>query len=178
MQNQMAKMISEQDDWSKIEYQYYFSSIIVKICKAVEARRNSVFPNYSGYELDTTDFKDAFSNNIEGTYHDQLADAYIMVLSFCGNLDIDVEDRSGNIAENVSDREVYYLFNKITSIISQISGHEVLIEAYKGFIQSLIIDCLIYIESLAERAGKDIHWHVGNKLAYNSLIENESNNNG
>ena len=178
MLNELANMISEKEDWSNVEYQYYFSGIIVSLCNAIEARRTSDFSNYVDYEIDERDFKDAYYVNIAGTYQDHLADAYMMVLSFSGHLEIDIEDRNENRVNSASDSEIYYLFNRTILTLSKIAGYERMIETQKQLQQTLVVDILIYIESLAARAGKDIHWHVANKLAYNGAIENESNNNG
>lgn len=66
--------------------------IVRELSEALEADRRADFADLDAYEQALKEEnKDAYLNNISGTFEEELADSLIQLLSFCGSLKIDIQ---------------------------------------------------------------------------------------
>lgn len=156
--------------------------VISELMEAVKADRKSrhfdkekykigEYAECQGWLTNEEKFINVFNRYIKDTIEDELADAAIRLLDFCGLHKIDIEDFTEEMlygAEESCNDETF------TESIYAISTIPIRCEyEYDSLLKNQLNSMLLAIFGLAKHLDIDLIWHINQKMRYNELRENK-----
>lgn len=163
-----AYQIALDNGWHEknLSDEHWLCLVISELMEAVEADRIGKYANkdqFSYYmkmkDRPEDEFYHAFSFSIKDTVEDELGDAVIRLLDYCGTINFVIDDSCSN-SDAIEDFS--QLFKKLTftesifHIVESISRFEIQVAFLKIF-------------GFCEQKGIDIFWHIDHKMEYNKL---------
>lgn len=141
------------------------TSELIESVNADRYGKHADIQQFLRYE-DSTTYKHCFETFIKDSIEDELADAAIRILDFCGLYNIDINalhDGSGiNIADNI---KTMLFTSKIWLLIGQLSNIGMHTD------EMSIVFVLQLLEAIAESMDIDLLWHIEKKMQYNQERE-------
>lgn len=151
---------------------HWLMLIITELSEVVEADRNNRYTNTLMFNSDcsfNSDYQEIFvsifESLIKNAFEDELADAVIRCLDFCGMKGFDLSETQEMIEDDEPDpcpdetdimTEIVY---NITSLLFNKTRKEEL----------RVQDVIIQLFGLSEHLGIDLEWHINQKMRYNEL---------
>jgi len=142
---------------TKHETGVYLALIVSELSEALESHRQvcmTIEPMISvvlGF-TDVNTFKLEFEENIKDTFEDELADAYIRILDYCGMKEISLKNAVYNASCMHKHKEVGSWLNEVTKRVTQ------------GVYMD---ESIYYIKWIADKMQIDLESHIKAKLRYN-----------
>ena len=156
-----------------------FMIIVSDLGEALEADRKGRTYNHllNGYPLTLTSISDwDFKELVKDTVEDEIADAVIRILDFCGYYwqNIDVINIDLEMYADTGEFEVDYgenLGSVLLDITRQLcSSHAAIAHYGDGEFEAYLHAALLLLFNLASARGFDLMWHIRMKMEYNATL--------
>lgn len=137
------------------------TSELIEVVNADRSGKHADIQQFLRYENSTT-YKHCFETFIKDSVEDELSDAAIRILDFCGLYNININALHDGYGVNIADNiKPMLLTSKIWLLIGQLSN----IGMYTD--EMSIVFVLQLLETIAESMDIDLLWHIQKKMEYN-----------
>lgn len=147
--------------------EHYLMLVITELSEAVEAHRKGKHADIKNY-ADSAQTTFNFEHYIKDTLEDELADAYIRLMDFCGGW---IESRGGecylgDLEDDSDDTDLYDMPLESDRTFADIIYRVIALPIGIGYYNQAI-DMIFLIEKVCNHLGIDLAWHIEEKMRYN-----------